>query len=114
MDDVMHQELMGRHDASELIEGLVMGRWIFAGRGWDEDVRMFRFAPCDAPRPLTPVERRVLALLSRGAANAEMGYVLGSRNSTVATHVANLARRLNAQVLDLIALGPLLEQVVPR
>lgn len=114
MDDAMHRELLGRDDAGELIDGLVMGRWIFAGRGWHEDVRMFRFAPAAEPRPLSPVERRVLALLSRGAANAEMGYVLGSHNSTVATHVANLARRFNAQVLDLIALGPLLEQVAPR
>lgn len=95
----------------DLLEGLLEGRLGFAGRAWDGDVRVYRLAQRARDRPLTLAERNVVALLARGGSNAEVGYVLGIKESTVSTHIASACRSLNARVLDLVALGPLLEQV---
>src|SRR5690606_23688996 len=98
-------------DPTRLVESLLEGRQVFAARSWCGDARIFEFVQIRAPRPLTPSERLVLGLVSRGAANGEAGYVLGIGSTTVSTHLAHITHRLNARVLDLVALGPLLERV---
>ncbi len=45
--------------------------------------------------PLTTRELQVLALVAQGAANKEIGLVLGISTATAGKHVSNILERLN-------------------
>lgn len=98
----------------EILQGLLEGRWVFEGGTWEGLSRIYRLRANDRPRPFTVSQRNVIALVARGATDKEAGYVLGLANTTVATYLAVVAKRLNAHVLDLPALGPLFEQMEQR
>jgi DNA-binding CsgD family transcriptional regulator len=52
--------------------------------------------PDDAPHPLTPREREVLAWISKGKSNFEIGAILGISAWTVKIHVGSILGKLNA------------------
>ena len=57
--------------------------------------RLLDSAPSGAP--LTPRESEVLALLARGASNAEIAHELGLSVKTVQNHVSNVLAKLQAR-----------------
>jgi DNA-binding NarL/FixJ family response regulator len=99
-----------RDDALAFLREIAGGRWRLAARKWDEGRRTLLFEPHERPRPASRRELEALALVSRGAANGEAGWVLGLRGSTVCMHATRLAQHMSAGILDLVALGPLLER----
>lgn len=48
----------------------------------------------DDPRPLTPTEVKVVALVADGLTNAEIGMALGCSEHTVKFHVGNVTAKL--------------------
>jgi DNA-binding NarL/FixJ family response regulator len=57
--------------------------------------RLLESTPSGAP--LTPRESEVLALLARGASNAEIAHELGLSVKTVQNHVSNVLAKLQAR-----------------
>ncbi|MCE6957719.1 response regulator transcription factor [Cereibacter sphaeroides] len=58
---------------------------------------VLRVLPLEGGEVLSERERRVLALLSNGKANKEIGRDLGISESTVKVHVSSICRKLGAQ-----------------
>ncbi|MBZ0119082.1 MAG: hypothetical protein K8H88_18955 [Sandaracinaceae bacterium] len=85
------------------------GRWRLGRRSWDELGRRFTFERHGAPRPVSRREAEALALVARGASNSEVGYVLGIRDTTACSYATSIATHVGVSVIDLVALGPLLE-----
>lgn len=98
----------------DIVRDLLAGRLVFAGASWEGEARVYDLVPRCEPSPLSAAERRVVALVSRGAANEEAGYVLGLAGTTVSMYLASAAKRLNARALDVLALGPLFERMEQR
>jgi DNA-binding CsgD family transcriptional regulator len=90
-----------RVDAVEAVglwQGLVRGEWSLVDHV-ESDGRRFVLArrnppPVHDPKALSERERHVSAYVARGLSNKYVGYLLGLAPSTVASHLANAARKL--------------------
>lgn len=100
--------------ATELWQGLVEGRWSILEHH-DTDSRRYYVAIPNMPlaaedRALTPIERRVAAMVIVGESNKVIGYSLGMSESTAGSHLRHVLRKLGLETrLDLIKLGMALE-----
>ncbi|MEM6929285.1 MAG: helix-turn-helix transcriptional regulator [Myxococcota bacterium] len=100
----------GRSDPEAALEGwqaLVAGRWSLVDT-FDHDGRRYWVAhenEPDAPDPrgLTRRERQVLTLRALGHGQKQIGYELGIKRSTAATHLQAARRKLDGLGDDMLA-----------
>ena len=96
--------------ALELWKGLVAGEWSLVDTwtgGGRRHIAAYRNAPAvKDPRALTARERVVLQYASRCASNKEIGFALGLSESTIASAVSGILRKLRCRRRsDLLALA---------
>ena len=92
-----------RHKAPDdslcLWQGLVQGRWSLVDQVDSDGKRFVLARRNEAAAPpfagLTTRERQVVAMALQGFANKHIAYTIGLSSSTVATHLANAARKLD-------------------
>lgn len=102
-----------RHDAERALEiwrGLVSGRWSLVDH-FDTDGKRFVLAMENAPRvppraPLTPRERRVVALAAMGHRDKEIAYILGLSVSSVSSAIHRARKKLGVRTrAELVVAG---------